>query len=272
MSSEATVVKTEVKKNVNRSPRHPSINLEDAIDRTTMIYRSAWDGPVGIAAACEIIGLSYSGSTGKRTVSALLQFGLLESTGRGAERTVKLTERALNVVTDEDGITDERNRAIRECALMPTSYRTAWDRWGPRLPTDDRVMAPTLIRDGFNPNSTADFLRDFRATVEFAALDKSVAVSPLSEDKTGDNADDRVPGSMEGLAEDVRDLSQQSEAHTPPRSSRSSFRELTIPLRGGEMAILSVPIPMTRHNYNKLSSWLAWAEDTLVVEEELEEE
>lgn len=51
--------------------------------------------------------------------------------------------------------------------------------------------------------------------------------------------------------------------------TEAKVQDLTIPLRGGGMAVLSVPVPMTRQNYEKLTGWLAWAEDTLVAEEQL---
>lgn len=254
------------KKRVNRSPKHPAFDLGTAIERTRELYKAAWDHSVGVDSACEVWGLSYSSSTGRRAISALLQFGLLESEGSRAARSVQLTERAKDIVTDEDGVTPERKEAIRACALAPASYKEMWDRWGPKLPADDRSIVPWLIKEqGFNPSSTADFLRDFRATVRYAGLDKQATDGHIGgEGEPGNGTDvdsDKPPG---------------REHHEPPKrsgkvpmqASNAKVQELTIPLRGGGMAILSVPVPMTRQNYEKLTGWLAWAEDTLVMEDE----
>ena len=40
--------------------------------------------------------------------------------------------------------------------------------------------------------------------------------------------------------------------------------DYTIPLLGGGMAVLRIPVPLSRENYEHLLRWLAWAEDSLV--------
>ena len=129
-----------------RSPKYPGLDLKTAIDRTAAFYGSAYDHAIGVEAACDIWGLTFKGGKANRELSALVQFGLLKSEGKGDNRMLRISDRGRDIVTDPDGVTKERSLAIQGAALVPKTYRKAWGRWGPRLPSDDRAMAPVLVR------------------------------------------------------------------------------------------------------------------------------
>lgn len=48
---------------------------------------------------------------------------------------------------------------------------------------------------------------------------------------------------------------------------RERVEHFTIPLLGGGMAVLSLPVPLTRKNWEHLVGWMDLAEDALVVDE-----
>ena len=262
-----------VRRKRNRSPKHPAIDLEAAISNVTTFHSKAWDHPVTVEVACEFWGLTYGSGAGNRAIAALLQFGLLKGEGSGERRKVQITGRGLDLVSDPEGVTEARTQAVRDAALAPPVYKEMWDRWGPRLPTDDKKMTPVLLRDlGFNPRATSEFLRNFRATVAFAGLDKLAPETQIKTAIGGDTTGQRP--SEGGAAQDPQAKTKPTvkapmEETTEPRDELSSVRveDYTIPLRGAGTAVLSLPVPLTRKNYENLKGWLTWAEDSLVADE-----
>lgn len=240
-----------------RSPKHPAIDLGAAIKRLEEFYGEANEHPVLVAAACEVWRLSHGSGTANRLISALLQFGLLEAVGKAKERQVCVTERGKMIATDPEGVTEERAPAIYEAALEPPVYRKVWDQWGPALP-NDRMMVPELKREyGFNSNAIEDFIRDFRATLEFAGVDKK-----------GDNGEIEEP---EPDSQGTGHNGERAKAKAPMTTSTTETTEVrledySIPLRGAGTAVLSVPVPLSRNNYQRLKGWLEWAEYSLIDE------
>ena len=272
------------KKRRNRSPGYPAFGLGEAIERVTELYKSVWNNAVGVDAACEVWDLSFSSSTGKRTLSALTQFGLLENEGKVDARMVKLSQRALSVVEDPDGVTEAHDVAIKEAALTPATYQKTWERWGPRFPADDRIT-PWLVQQlGFNPNSTAQFLEAFRATIRFVGLDNLEQTNEI--DHSDDAGDKRQPDSdqrnvQKGGSGGQKPLADESRAkarapmtdttiveHARPKPEIHDF---SIPLRGAGVAVLSVSVPLSDHNFTQLEEWLKWAKDSLVYHSEDDE-
>lgn len=46
--------------------------------------------------------------------------------------------------------------------------------------------------------------------------------------------------------------------------------DFSIPLPGAALAVLSIPVPLTQHDFTRLEAWLTWAKDSLVVQKQEE--
>ena len=52
---------------------------------------------------------------------------------------------------------------------------------------------------------------------------------------------------------------------------KAEVLDFTIPLRGAGVAVLSVPVPLSDHNFTQIEEWLKWAQDSLVYHSEDDE-
>lgn len=162
------------KRKVQRSPNYPSISLETAIQRARTLH--AAEGRHETPADVALRHWGYTNpmsSNAQSTLSALVKFGLLQSNGQGSARRVKLTDSALKIILDERQDSPERHALIRTAALMPGIYSELWAKWGASLPSDPNIRSYLLIDKHFNSSVLDDFLKDYKATIAFAHLDKT---------------------------------------------------------------------------------------------------
>ncbi len=83
---------------------------------------------------------------------------------------VKLSGRALRIVLDERGGSEERERLLQQAALMPPIHARLWERYGAELPSAQTLRLWLILDEGFNENSVDDFLTEYRETLEYARL------------------------------------------------------------------------------------------------------
>src|SRR5690606_15784398 len=100
------------RKPVNRSPRHPAFDLKMAVDRARELYEQVWDHSVPVQTAKSIWGFSSTSSSGIRCIAALIHFGLLQQAGSSDDRSVRLTDRARDILIDEADNNREREAAL----------------------------------------------------------------------------------------------------------------------------------------------------------------
>ena len=158
---------TPSKKAIGRSFSYPFIALEEAVGVARKFYQEERKMAAPVAAAIRHFGYSESSSGGRQTISALLQFGLLEDEGRSEDRLVKLTDRALTIILAEPN-SPERAAALRECARMPKVYAELLNKWVDDLPSDSSLSYFLLKTKDLNPNNVNSFIKNFRRTLAYA--------------------------------------------------------------------------------------------------------
>lgn len=163
------------KKAKQRSPSFPFIDLETAIERTKQFYDQEGKAAAPPTVAVRHWGYSAKSSGGKQTLAALKAFGLL----RKVEGKVELTDRALHIVVAGS---PRRLEALRQAALEPDQFRELWERYGTDSPSDDTLKHELVLEKSFNRNAVDDFLANYRATIGYAGLEKSVSLSPELEE------------------------------------------------------------------------------------------
>jgi len=114
------------------------------------------------------------GGVGGRTLSSLIQYGLLEQS-RGECWVSDLGYTLLHFPENSP----ERVKALKEAAEKPTLFREILATYVDSIPSDDTLRS-YLIKRGFNPAMIDRFIQVFRDTIEFAKVTRDVYnVSPM---------------------------------------------------------------------------------------------
>lgn len=177
-----------------RGPSYPAVTLEQAIERAQAFYSHERRNAAPTSAAAKHWGYSETSSSWRIVLSALIQFGLLEDTGSNANRFVKLTELALDILLDSPD-SPKRLDAIRVAARSPKLYGEILNKWtADELPSDQTLKYYLLREKGFNAGSVDNFIKDFRGSIIFAKLDKpSIIHSSNSATTQLEQAKDESP-------------------------------------------------------------------------------
>lgn len=249
----------------DRSPNYPIINLEEAIERA----RKFWDrerrntAPASVAVAHW--GFSPKSSGGRMTLSALVKFGLLEESGRGAERYVKLSPLAFDVLLDERPDSEERADAIRRAALSPTIHADLWEKWGRDLPSD-ASMRTYLVKDlEFTDSGATGLIREYKETIGFAKLTVDDHNVPEKDRKpVGDSRNAHAPLRGESIAQpapkprEFASAVHAAEPQAPParrKPMQSGIKEDVFTLEEGQV-VLQWPERLSPESFEDFESWL----------------
>jgi hypothetical protein len=161
----------EPKPAIGRSPTYPFIPLERAIARAGELWRSVGRSGVDVASARQHWGYGPSSSGGIQTEAALKQFGLLEVSGRGNTRRLKLSELAVRLVGDAELDVSERRVLTERAALNPRIHRELWDRWRDVLPGPEVRRHLTREQDPpFKEKGVVALIAEYKKTVLYMGL------------------------------------------------------------------------------------------------------
>jgi hypothetical protein len=160
-----------------RSPSFPFLGLREALDRARAFYEAEQRNAARPETAAAHWGYSAKSSGGKQTIAALRSFGLLEG-----DTLVKLSGRALRILLDERGSSEDRERLLKQAALLPPLHSRLWERYGPELPSAQTLRLTLILDEGFNENSVDDFLGEYKETLEFAKLRMMDTGKPAGEE------------------------------------------------------------------------------------------
>jgi hypothetical protein len=251
------MAETKPKKSRLRSPAYPYFALKDAVEKLELFHRAESLHHVPTTVAAKDIGYEPGSSRGWRAIASLLSFGLLEEGGARENREVWLSDLAKEIVHFGNKDSEEAKRAIRIAALKPTIHSELWDLWlanGESLPSDE-TMKRTLLRDkAFNPKAVDSFIQEFRDSLTYAGLIKDGRITSVDtkEKSTKTNTDTNRTRISTGKS---------------MTTTADNLQEMTIPLIGGSTAILAIPRPLSKKNYDQIRNWLALMEPALIEDE-----
>jgi hypothetical protein len=177
---------------------------------------------------------------------------LIEETGSKEGRRIRLNQRAKTILLAPPDREAEKQEAIRKAALSPKSYQALWVKHSGKLPSDHGLRYELQTEGGLNDLVIREFIKDFKATVQFAKLTESAT---LSEDSGADESGE------EGREDDQRDPpdepSRRQKADRMPDTQRGRAMDFPIPLLGGGVATLRLPVPLSRAEYAHFKTFLA---------------
>lgn len=127
-----------------RSPAYPSLPISEAIELVGKIYSSNRTNPIDREAAVKDMG--YSGLTGRsgKLLATLLQYGLLEKSGKGG---VRVTPRAVDILHPESAA--DRRRALRDAAFEPNLFLSLREKFPDGVPSENNLRSH-LMREQFS--------------------------------------------------------------------------------------------------------------------------
>jgi hypothetical protein len=245
-----------------RGPSYPSMSLEEAIGKAMQFWTAEKRNAAPVEVAARNWGYSPSSSSGKVVTAALLHFGLLEDSGAGATRTVKLTGRALDILLDEVSDSPRRIQALQDAVREPRIYTDVLNKWPPsELPSDQTLRFYLLREKSFNEGAISAFIKDFRASLAYAKLDKTPTIDSPLQGNTAVNTDSEV---LEDFVKEEKSVNhayadavaqQVSVRQTPPVSIGSGLRQDTFSLDEGQV-VLQFPEKMSSDSFEDFQSWI----------------
>lgn len=165
-------------KAVDRSPNFPIIALDTALAKAKLVWDEDKRSPTSLAVLLTHLGYGTkkTGTSG-RVVSALRQFGLLDSQAH----TYRLSDLAFQLLNKSDEA--ELAALRRKAAQMPNIFREILAHYKDGLPSDATFRDFLIFQKQFNPGSVERFISVFKSTVKFAKLEPG-AYTPPGEEST----------------------------------------------------------------------------------------
>lgn len=251
-----------------KSPRAPSIALEDAVDRAVKIYQKEKRHPAPADAIAQHLGYTGAKNGSAATVIATLRYyGLIERTGDGMISVSKDVESYMFAPND-------RMKREFKCQWLktPPVFAELVEQYGEQLPSDENLKY-NLIQKGFFPEAADSCVNVFKKSMEFAEYSSKEGVE---EERLGVEGAD-VPGAQEG--EDMFGDEPPSNRQQPgPAPSAGQVRPVAaiedgvdrIPVRlaRGRRAWIEVPTPFYSADKSRLKKQI----DLLLTDDEEEDE
>jgi len=244
------------------SPRFPGISLEAAIARAKTVWDKEGKHPARIEALAKAWGYSPQSSSPRTVVAALGYFGLMDA-GKAGSGEYQLTERAKQILVGTDA---EKKEGIKKAALEPKLYGLLWERFSGDLPSDDNLTSRLILDYDFNRDSTAAFLRDFRATIAFADLDNTdtlVVETGGNDETTESNGRQLAPAAPPATG-------AASVVHAPIPAVRTQpqgnmIAEISVPLAGNQLTLALVGNdPVTKDDIEDIDSLIGYLKKQLM--------
>lgn len=198
--SELVEKQTTPKRRVGRSPAYPFINVQKALEKTQALYAQEGEYEAPLSSATAAWGYSSKSSGARQTLATLKYYGLIDVSGDGDVRKVKVTDTARRIMLDQREDQTEKRQLIRKVALNPAAHKVIYEKYGSGLASDGSVVHFLVFDVGFNKDAATELLAEFKETARFANLyeldkkkDKNVAEIdgaegglPMAEVKAGD--------------------------------------------------------------------------------------
>lgn len=224
-----------------RSPSYPAIDLEQAVDRARALLDRENRHWVPVNTALEAWGYSPASGLGLLILAALKKYGLLEEQGGGADRKVRLTDQAYEIVIDERDESPERAALLREAALRPRIHTELWNRYRSELPSDSTIRFE-LRKMEFSEEGSQKLITEWRRTFDYAGLglDTGGTEPAAPEDEEFDTPAPARTAAQNAVVAPL--IAQASGAGQP----------IQLPLSQDRWATLIAPFPLTQSEWEQM--------------------
>lgn len=241
-----------------KSPRAPSIALDEAIERVMKVYDKERLHPAPTEVVAQNLG--YKGASSGSALSAMASlryYGLLERPADGLLAVTKDVE-ALKFAPDEN----LKRSLLLTFLRRPVLFAELLEKYSTGLPSDANLKYD-LIQRGFLPTTAADVVSVLRRSVDFVRYFENDAVGPALavsdqeriEDEEGTKA---VPPSLRVTdSAPMRDLASEA-------GEAGDYDRIPVRLPGARRAWLVIPSPFYIADKARLKAQI----DLLLTEDE----
>ena len=226
-----------------RSPRAPSIALEQALERALCVYDQERLHVAPIDAVAQALGYknASNGSAGA-TIASLRYFGLLERPRDGFLSVSKAVETYKYAPDDE-----MKKQIVLEFLKTPPLYQELLAKYSVGLPSA-ATLKYELIQKGFLPQAVDAILSAFIQSASFAGyFEVSVTDAPIESSPT--------PSAKE-LPTNIDETYQKIPQNIPKLSPNSigELDQIPIRLSGGRKAWLAIPTPFYESDKERIKA------------------
>lgn len=233
-----------------RSPNHPTINLEAALRDAKTLHDREGRSSFQAEVVAKALGYAALNGASRRRLGALRQYGLIE---RQKGKQNGLTNRALTLLIRPSDSTEWKTE-IKNVALKPKIFRSLQH----KIEASEESIAQDLMLDhSFTKAGATLCAKVFKATVAFAELKPG---EPLQDKFDSEN----MSNTAEGLtsSENEYQTAQKTGLITQPADSSLSsaaaprLQTLQLPLSPSEWARLQAYFPMTDQAWTQMMALL----------------
>jgi hypothetical protein len=241
------------KREVKRSPGYPVIALQEAIEKTRLLWNKDKTNNVPIEAAYNHLGYKSIGGHSARIMAALKKFNLIFETKTG----IKLTDEAVDLMI-HDPSDEHYISTLRKLATKPNIYERILNDFNGVIPSDATLRVKLIKEYSFNVESVDDFINNFRNTIEFAGL-------------TEGNALQKVQNASEEEAKPIVGVPLMPTPENPKIEKSPPLPGLVFPIplsKRKQAAIAFESLPVEKKDIAAIKAWLELFSDSLTEEEE----
>ncbi len=226
-----------------KSPRAPSISLDEALERVLRVYEKEKRH----AAPTEVVvqDMGYKSANNGAALAALASiryYGLLEKPQEGKLAVTKEFE-SYQFAPDDD----VKRGLLLRWLRSPQVFADLIDRYPGGFPSDKNLRFD-LMDHGFSPASADSVVSVFRRSIEFAGFDGAVSATAV----------EAIPEAVvEPLAYRITDSISsrpKMESQTPSESQNDGDDKIPVRLTGGRKAWLIVPTPFYEADKSRLKA------------------
>jgi hypothetical protein len=225
-----------------KSPRAPSISLDEALERVLRVYEKEKRHAAPIEVVVQDMGYKSANNGAALAVLASIRYyGLLEKPQEGKLAVTKEFESYQYAPDDE-----VKRALLLKWLRSPQVFADLIDRYPGGFPSDKNLRFDLMDR-GFSPASADSVVSVFRQSIEFAGFDGAVSVTAVEA---------TPEAAVEPLAyrsADSNSSRPKIESQTRPEKNDGDDK-IPVRLAGGRKAWLIVPTPFYEADKSRLKA------------------
>lgn len=210
-----------------RSPKYPSMPLDEAIERVSQIHTAERQNTVDRETAAKLIGYRGTSGASDQALGSITQYGLIERSGRGE---IRVTDLAVELIAPE---TEQSSyEALRTAAENPPIFADLFRRYPAGQNIVESAVKNFLIRQNFTENAINSVFRAFIETSGTVAQAKPASPSLQQAENTQNISpkyEQKKPDAPEITNPTIGSISKQVEWMRIPLSNST---EVTLLLKG----------------------------------------
>jgi hypothetical protein len=218
-----------------RSPRYPSMSLEDAIEHGRTIFDKDRRHPIAREVAASHIGYKSLNGAADSALSSLMQYGILEKVAKGE---VRVSQWAVDILHPDNPA--QRIAAIQSAARNPALFQALDDRFRDAIPSNETLRS-YLTRENFNDRAIGPVIAAYTKTRAFVTQEgaNDFPVPRVDQDAnqgTGDDGGEKTSNFGGARVGDLvqREIDGVLQMETPMRVRLVSEDGLWIAVEGSE--------------------------------------